>query len=496
VHAASDGRGDCGPVDMLLRVAFTCLALQVHLQLVSAGCSMHVLEGKACTNEAKVKILGRPPANSSDKCCAACTAMATCGAWTFHSHGGGCLVANRASSPGQIEGATCGSKAPLPPPLPPAPPPPPLPPLPKPPAGLQVASLQLEYQLIMSDKTGFLRDPSSPIQAPDGVWHAWAVWVDPKYGQEGWSGKLKHFYSSTLASNWTNDGFAMRHSDDPLAFDHTGQNSPGAQYDAEAKLWYLFYTGATPEGTTGYPPVRGGSPMDNLSAQGVAVSASPFGPWKRLGVVAPGGLAWGPGGKGGGYRPNVWNGLRVDSGRALIVNGTRLYSTKGIGNGTAIPNSNPTGSYQALQGVFFPANQSSWAPPYSAFSGNPVTRAGPTGNSMTVGGSENCEFFSGPDGYFHATCAAHGALYPGGSCPHYLVSVLPGTQEHGQTQLPPNPSVNWQFVGFHCMGPPEATPVYSGGPPGDQGQAGHFIARNDGGISLYNVSWSPVLPSQ
>eukprot|EP01043_Picozoa_sp_COSAG02_P067442 COSAG02_NODE_10841_length_1847_cov_11.980549_1_plen_29_part_10 len=29
---------------------------------------MHVLEGKACTNEAKVKILGRPPANSSDKC--------------------------------------------------------------------------------------------------------------------------------------------------------------------------------------------------------------------------------------------------------------------------------------------------------------------------------------------------------------------------------------------------------------------------------------------
>lgn len=52
--------------------------------------------------------------------------------------------------------------------------------------------------------------------------------------------------------------------------------SPGAQYDADAKLWYLFYTGATPEGTTGYPPRANGNPMDNLSAQGVAVSASPY----------------------------------------------------------------------------------------------------------------------------------------------------------------------------------------------------------------------------
>lgn len=50
-----------------------------------------------------------------------------------------------------------------------------------------------------------------------------------------------------------------------------------------------------------------------------------YGPWKRLGIVAPGGLGWRPGGNGGGYRPNVWNGLRVDSGRALIINGIRLY---------------------------------------------------------------------------------------------------------------------------------------------------------------------------
>ena len=122
----------------------------------------------------------------------------------------------------------------------------------------------------------------------------------------------------------------------------------------------------------------------------VAVSGSPFGPWKRLGVVAPGGLAWGKDGKGGGFRINHWNGLRVDSGRALIVNGTRLYTTKGIGNGTGLPDSNPTGKYQALQGVFFPNAPDSWAPPYHAYAENPVTRAGPAGNTFTVGGAENC----------------------------------------------------------------------------------------------------------
>ena len=95
-----------------------------------------------------------------------------------------------------------------------------------------------------------------------------SVWVPPKYGSEGWSGFIKHFHAKDLRSNWTNDGVALNHSTDPLAFDHSGMCSPGAQYDLEKQLWYLFYTGATPEGTTGYPPREGGSPMDNLSAQG------------------------------------------------------------------------------------------------------------------------------------------------------------------------------------------------------------------------------------
>jgi len=345
--------------------------------------------------------------------------------------------------------------------------------------------MQLVGGPIMADPTGYLRDPSSPICDASGVWHAWVVWVNPTYGTEGWSGMIKHFYSRELNGSWTNDGFALNHSTDPLAFDHTGMCSPGAQFDAATSQWYLFYTGATPLHTTGYPPRSGGAPMDNLSAQGVAVSASPYGPWRRLGIVAPGGLAWGPSGKGGGFRPNVWNGLRVDSGRALIVNGTRLYSTKGIGNGTAIPNSNPGGSYQALQGVFFPVNSSSWAPPYRAFKGNPVTRAGPSGNSYTIGGAENCEFFAGPDGYFHAACTAHGTLYPGGSNPHYLVRVTGGGAHDS--------SVEWQFVGFiPHLGASEPTPVYENGPPGDAATVRYFIARTNSGIALYSVSWTPA----
>jgi hypothetical protein len=228
--------------------------------------------------------------------------------------------------------------------------------------------------------------------------------------------------------------------------------------------------------------------MDNLSAQGVAVATSPFGPWRRLGIVAPGGLAWGPDGRGGGFRPDLWNGLRVDSGRALVVNGTRLYSTKGIGNGTHIPNSNPSGGYQALQGVFYPANQSSWAPPYRLFAGNPVTRAGPSGNSFTVGGAENCEFFSGPDGYFHAVCTAHGALYKGGNIPHYVVRVL---RASGGVQK--ESDVSWTFAGFvPNLGAAEPTPAYEGAPPGDAANVRFFVARSTKGISLYSVQWSPA----
>jgi hypothetical protein len=120
-------------------------------------------------------------------CCDACGSSDACGAWTFHGSvptGGSCLLANTSSVPGLVQHATCGSKQAFPtsPPTPPPHPTPPPPPIPPAPPGLQVPSLTLEQEMIMTDATGFLRDPSSPIQDADGVWHAWVVWVDPVYG--------------------------------------------------------------------------------------------------------------------------------------------------------------------------------------------------------------------------------------------------------------------------------------------------------------------------
>eukprot|EP00041_Stephanoeca_diplocostata_P024953 m.642608 g.642608 ORF g.642608 m.642608 type:complete len:225 (+) comp22640_c0_seq1:1872-2546(+) len=202
----------------------------------------------------------------------------------------------------------------------------------------------------------------------------------------------------------------------------------------------------------------------------------------RLRCVAQG-LAWGPGGTGGGYRKGLWNGLRVDSGRALIVNGTRLYATKGIGNGTMIPSHNPSGMYQALQGVFFPNNNSRWDSfPWHPYDANPVTRA--NNNTYTVGGAENCEFMSSPlDKRFHAVCAAHGAAYPNGNYPHYVVTVTKPEQE--------SPRVTWTFVGFVSRGyaSGEPTPVYENAPPGDAADVRFMIGRTQEGIALYEVSW-------
>ena len=155
------------------------------------------------------------------------------------------------------------------------------------------------------------------------------------------------------------------------------------------------------------------------------------------------------------YRADAWNGLRVDSGRALIVNGTKLLFTKGIGNGTGLPYNNWLGGYQALQGAFFPVNNQWDGVPYTPYAANPLTRN--HDNSYTAGGAENCEFFPHAHAAFdataaplaigqtllHAVCAAHGAAYQHGSTPHYLVTVsaLSLDQERGAVVVvPSNPN--------------------------------------------------------
>jgi pimeloyl-ACP methyl ester carboxylesterase len=89
-------------------------------------CAMHQAAGKACTDLRIVKSLGSVPATSIDMCCAACASLPACGAWTFHGVAAQtCTLADRASHPGVVAGASCGSRQPLPGPGPNPPGPPP-----------------------------------------------------------------------------------------------------------------------------------------------------------------------------------------------------------------------------------------------------------------------------------------------------------------------------------------------------------------------------------
>lgn len=164
-----------------------CVGLASSLSVPPTVCqNFTVLPNRGCTNEAIVHLLppiNRTATNLSD-CCAQCIGHSPkCNAFTFHgseSTSGHCLLAEAASTPGVVHGAFCASTHPFPPTRPPSPRPTPQP-LPQPPKDLAIPQLkQLSSPLtpIMHDKTGFIRDPSSPIQDPvTGRWHAWVVWV-------------------------------------------------------------------------------------------------------------------------------------------------------------------------------------------------------------------------------------------------------------------------------------------------------------------------------
>ena len=95
---------------------------------------------------------------------------------------------------------------------------------------------------------------------------------------------------------------------------------------------------------------------------------------------------------------------------------------------------------------------------------------------------ENCEFFMGPArgepaGTLHVLCQNHGSGQP-----HFVANVS-------------SAGLRWTFVNLVDTSPArEPTPVYEGGPPGSEAKVRFFIARDEGGVSLYRVSWSPAPP--
>ena len=307
---------------------------------------------------------------------------------------------------------------------------------------------------IASNPNGGLRDPSPALQDKSGTWHYWVVFAPPGNiagcANTIWNGWLHHYSSSSgLNGSWISHGVALNRSADPTAFDHCGMMSPGAIYDARDDFWYLFFTGVGRNFTTSM-----------VTAQTVARSRTPFGPWQRLGLVA-----W-PTGEAPGW-DSSWNARRLDSGRPLSIGGRRSYFTKGVSGASY---KHAFGAY----GVYHPSDASSFAPPYTPWRGNPIfndTSLIPGSNA----GYENCEFFSGPDGFLHVLCQNHGTGQP-----HFLTSA----KNFGQ---------RWDFLEDLDTSPAlEPTPAYVG-VPGDAAQVTHFIARQDEGgsttIGLYSLSW-------
>jgi hypothetical protein len=191
-----------------------------------------------------------------------------------------------------------------------------------------------------------------------------------------------------------------------------------------------------------------------VSAQLVASSDSIFGPWTRHGLVAF------PTGQPPLFNA-TWNARRVDSGRAMIVNGTRGYWTKGVKDVAT-----------AVEGVYFPVSRGSFLPPYREYAHNPVHPPLP----WSPEGYENCEFFRGPTGLFHVICQDHG---PGQ--PHFVADET---------------ALRWTYVGNVTTGDAgEPTPVYEG-MPGPEAAVNYFIARTatEGiptlHIDLYRVQWT------
>ena len=147
------------------------------------------------------------------------------------------------------------------------------------------------------------------------------------------------------SAGFLDGGMALNHSTDPSAPDSNGQFSPAIFYDSADEKWYLFFSATGKNGSATRQCIT--EPTGCASSEMVASSASPHGPWTKLGVVAQA------------KNDGSWNAQLVDCGRALQINGKRGYYSVGfLGMERA-----KTAATTCVEGVYFPEDPSSFKPP-------------------------------------------------------------------------------------------------------------------------------------
>eukprot|EP01084_Bolivina_argentea_P201891 345023_1 len=306
-----------------------------------------------------------------------------------------------------------------------------------------------KIRTIVSNPNGSIRDPSSVIFDPiTKTWNFWATYC--ANSTVGHSGRIHHYYSSSLDSTWNTSGLTINISSNPSDFDSQGVFTPGVTYDNNTNEWIIYY-GGTPNKTTPY-----------IEGIGIATSKTGiFGPFIKNNsqnpVIKMSDIFW-----------CGSNGVaRVDEAKPYIIKNRKMIYTKGVCN-----------NFTALDGIWISKDNNTWHAPY-----NISTSVSPIVNSMSTvnkKGFENVKIFMGPDGYLHLTGHDHGDK----KCPHYVSDDN-------------NTGFKWKFVNFMEFGEGndyEPAVVYPNGIPGDIGGIPEYFIQfvtkqTPYYIDLLNVSW-------
>ena len=193
------------------------------------------------------------------------------------------------------------------------------------------------------------RDPSDVIKVGD----TWYVWYTKVYGRSpGYWGTIWYATSKDEGYTWQEKGEALGTGTEG-SFDSQATFTPNILY-ADGK-YYLFYTGVkpTPGRTDG---VFENNSTNDITAIGVAGSASPDGPFKRLHGGEPALRI--------SHQQNDFDSYRIDD-AVLLVRGGKYwlyYKGRSLAHG-------PDGPGKTKMGVAFSGSPGG---PYTKFENNPI----------------------------------------------------------------------------------------------------------------------------